>query len=339
MNKKYYNKPFYLILILSLILPFAIRAKEFAQTQQNFATKKQQFIDEMTGQFGYTDMELQSIFQQVSLNKKILAKISRPAEKTTPWFKYKKIFADKSRLDNGVKFYRQHQTTLEQAYEKYGVPPSIIVAIIGVETRYGKIMGKDKVIQALSTIGFGYPKRERFFTKELKAFLQMCAENQLDPLSLKGSYAGAMGMTQFMPSSYLHYAVDYDGDGKRDLWHNPDDAIFSVANYLAENGWQRDEPITDSAITIAAGNYQGEYNHKPFTTLSELNLQGFNTKTLIADSNQRVGLLKLAGKNNPLYFITFTNFSVITTYNTSPMYAMAVFNLAASIESRLTEQY
>ncbi|MBS9781698.1 MAG: lytic murein transglycosylase B [Gammaproteobacteria bacterium] len=332
-------KKFYTLLILWLILPFAISAKEFIHIEQSFDTKKQHFINEINGQFGYTDEALQALFQQIHPDKKILAKISRPAEKTTPWFKYQKIFADKSRLTNGVKFYQQHQATLQQAYEKYGVPPSIIVAIIGVETRYGKIMGKDKVIQALSTIGFGYPKREKFFTKELKSFLQMCAENQLDPLSLRGSYAGAMGMAQFMPSSYLHYSVDYDGDGKRDLWHNPDDAIFSVANYLAENGWQRDEPITDEAMTIAPANYQGKYNHKPFTTLSDLNLQGFNTKTLIADSNQEVGLLKLAGKNEPLYFITFNNFSVITTYNTSPMYAMAVFNLAKSIESQLTEHH
>ncbi len=332
-------KNFYTLLLFWLILPFSIHAKEFTHVEKVFNDKKQRFINEMHGQLGYTDNSLQSLFQHVKLNKAILTKISRPAEKTTPWFKYKKIFSDRSRLTNGIKFYRQHQATLQQAYERYGVPPSIIVAIIGVETRYGKIMGNDKVIEALSTIGFGYPKREKFFTKELKSFLQMCTENQLDPLSLRGSYAGAMGMAQFMPSSYLHYAVDYNGDGKRDLWHNPDDAIFSVANYLAENGWQRDEPITDSAITIAANDYQGKYNHKPFTTLSTLNLQGFNTKTLIADSNQRVGLLKLAGKNEPLYFITFTNFSVITTYNTSPMYAMAVFNLSRSIESQLTEQH
>ncbi len=323
------------LLFTVCVLPLAIGATE--HKLNNFNVKKQQFINEMIGQFGYTDTALQDIFQQVTLNKKILAKISRPAEKTIPWFKYKKIFSDTARLKNGVKFYQQHQATLQQAYEKYGVSPSIIVAIIGVETRYGKIMGKDKVIQALSTIGFAYPKREKFFTKELRAFLQMCAENQLDPLSLRGSYAGAMGIAQFMPSSYLHYAVDYDGDGKRDLWHNPDDAIFSIANYLAKNGWQKDAPITDTAVI--PDDYQGTYNHKPFTSLSVLNQQGIDTKTLITDSNQAVGLLKLAGQHQMLHFITFKNFAVITTYNTSPMYAMAVFDLAKSIEFQLTEHH
>ncbi len=312
------------------LLPFIIGAKEL-----DFNIKKQAFIKKMAGQFGYTEKALSNLFQQVKLNKSILAKIAHPAEKTTPWFKYKKIFSDQARRINGVAFFKKHQTTLEQAYERYGVPPSIIVAIIGVETRYGKIMGKHRVIQALATIGFAYPKREKFFTKELKAFLQMCAKEKINPLSPRGSYAGAMGMAQFMPSSYLHYAVDYNGDGKRDLWHNPDDAIFSIANYLAKNGWQKDQPIVDVA-NVPSG-YHGKYHHKPFTTLLKLSQQGISPTNIIAEGNQRVGLLKLRGKNKLLPFITFKNFSVITTYNTSPMYAMAVFELAKSIELLLME--
>lgn len=302
---------------------------------QNYAKnpKGKAFIAEMTGQFGYQQAELEKLFEQVKPSQSILEKISRPKEKTLPWFKYQRIFSDSQRSDNGAAFYRRHQAVLAQAYQQYGVPPSIIVAILGVETRYGKVMGNDFVIQALATIAFDYPKREAFFTKELRAFLQMSKENGFDPLALKGSYAGAMGMAQFMPSSYLHYAVDYEGDGKKDLWQNPADAIFSIANYLAENGWQRDQVIVDTAVLSQP--YHGQLNHKPFTVMEKLQHQGIDSKNVQVDSHTPTGLLKLDGENQPLYFITFKNFAVITTYNTSPMYAMAVFELAKSIEARL----
>lgn len=321
-------KYYFTLWLFLATLPFTTFAENLG-----FNEKKQQFIEQMSGQFGYQKSDLETLFQQVNLNEKILEKISRPKEKTMPWFKYRRIFSDTARSKNGAAFYRKHHAVLEQAYDKYGVPPSIIVAIIGVETRYGKVMGNDSVIQALATIAFAYPKREAFFTKELRAFLQMTQEDGLDPLALRGSYAGAMGMAQFMPSSYLRYAVDYDSDGKRDLWQTPSDAIFSIANYLSGNGWQKDQLIVDNALISAP--YNGQYGHKPFTTLSALNNQGVDTQHVLASGDHRVGLLTLDGKDEPLYFITFPNFAVITTYNTSPMYAMAVFELAKSIESRL----
>lgn len=295
--------------------------------------KGKAFIQSMTGQFDYSEDKLKALFKQVKPSETILEKISRPAEKTMPWFKYQRIFSDQARIDNGVDFYQKHFDVLEKAYDKYGVPPSIIVAILGVETRYGKVMGNDNVIQALSTIAFEYPKREKFFTKELRAYLQMTQEEGIDPMSLKGSYAGAMGMAQFMPSSYLNYAVDYDGDGKRDLWHTPADAIFSIAHYLAGNGWQRDEMIADMASLSKP--YSGRYGHKPFTTFAELNKSGVDTRHVIVSPNEPVGLLPLDGEQSTLHFVTFKNFSVITTYNTSPMYAMAVFELAKAIELNL----
>ncbi len=207
------------------------------------------------------------------------------------------------------------------------------MAILGVETRYGKVMGDDKVLTALATIAFGYPKREQFFSKELRAFLQMTAEDNIPPLTLVGSYAGAMGMAQFMPSSYLHYAVDYEGDGKRDLWHNPNDAIFSIANYLQKNGWQRDGVIVDEAELQT--DYRGKYAHKPFTTLAKLADQGVHPKYRVVANNSPAGMLQLEGKNGNIDFITFTNFTAITTYNTSPMYAMAVTELSRAIEAGL----
>lgn len=314
--------------IAFLMTSFPVFAESYAHTAKGKA-----FIQEMKGQFGYTEKSLVKLFQQVSQNRTILGKISRPAEKTTPWYKYRRIFLDQKRINNGIQFYRSHEAVLNEAYDKYGVSPFIIVAILGVETRYGKVMGNDKVIEALATIGFDYPKREAFFTKELRAFLQMAKEEDMNPLSPLGSYAGAMGMAQFMPSSYLHYAVDYEGDGKRDLWHNPNDAIFSIANYLAEHGWQRDQLIVDEALLLL--NYDGPYAHKPFTVLGELKGQGVMLNQAVATDDIKVGVLKLAGEQSDLTFITFKNFAVITTYNTSPMYAMAVKDLADAIEAGL----
>ncbi|MGY0399370.1 MAG: lytic murein transglycosylase B [Ostreibacterium sp.] len=295
--------------------------------------KGRAFIKEMTGKFGYTRQELQTLFEQVSPDKSVLQKISKPAEKTMQWFIYRKIFSDQKRLKRGIKFYYKHQNILDQAYEKYGVPQAIIVAILGIETGYGRVTGDNQVIRALATIAFDYPEREKFFTKELRAFLQMTKEEKIDPLSLKGSYAGAMGMTQFMPSSYLNFAVDYDGDGYKDMWKNPGDAIFSIAHYLAENGWQRNQSIVEDADLLT--DYKGQYNHKPFTTLAGLKAQGVILKSAIVFDSTAVGLLKLAGEKGSLYFVTFKNFAVITTYNTSPLYAMAVNNLAKSIIAKL----
>ncbi|MPV86419.1 lytic murein transglycosylase B [Ostreibacterium oceani] len=295
--------------------------------------KGQAFIAELAGQYGYQRDTLVALFEQVERDDVILEKISRPAEKTTPWYRYREIFMDQPRIDNGVAFYQANQSVLHEAYEKFGVSPEIIVAILGVETRYGKVMGNDSVIRALATIAFDYPAREPFFTKELRAFLEMAAQEQFDPLVPKGSYAGAMGMAQFMPSSYLHYAVDYEGDGKRDLWNNPNDAIFSIANYLAEHGWQRDQLIFDNANLLSP--YAGEYQHRPFTTLGELKAQGVLLQSSVATDDTPVGMLQLDGASGPLTFVTFTNFGVITRYNTSPMYAMVVTELANAIANSI----
>ncbi len=316
-----------ILFTLALLTTSAIWAESYDKTP-----KGQAFIQSMIGQFGYREQELQQIFSQVSVDQKILKKISRPAEKTTPWYRYKKIFLDEQRINNGVVFYQKHQQVLDEAYERFGVPQSIIVAILGVETRYGKVMGNDKVITALSTIAFNYPKRERFFSKELRAFLQMAKQENFNPLLPKGSYAGAMGMAQFMPSSYLHYAVDYENDGKKDLWKNPNDAIFSIANYLAENGWQRNKPIVDT--TYVPLSYQGKFSHKPFTTLDKLNKKGIYLNNMVVVNSTKVGLLALDGKTHKNYYITFPNFAVITTYNTSPMYAMAATELSRIIEKK-----
>lgn len=304
-----------------LLLPMTGYA-DYSQT-----AKGQAFIQSMAGQHGYTETALQQLFSQVSRDERILQKISRPAEKTKAWYEYKPLFITAQQIERGKAFYQAHRHVLQAAYQKFGVDPNIIVAILGVETRYGRVMGNDQVLTALATIAFDYPRRETFFTAELKAFLKMAKQEGFDPLTPHGSYAGAMGMAQFMPSSFLNYAVDYDGDGKRDLWHNEGDAIFSIANYLAKHGWQRDAVIVDRAI-LHGQDYSGGYQHKPFTTVADLKAQGvFPMMAVVADKTP-AGMLRLQAQGGFQDFITFNNFAVITTYNTSPLYAMAVVELA-----------
>lgn len=292
--------------------------------------KGQAFIDSMAGQSGYSQEELQALFAQVKRDERILAKIAHPAEKTKPWYEYKKMFITPKQIEQGKVFYQRHQAVLQAAFQRFGVPAEIIVAILGVETRYGRVMGSDKVMTALSTLAFDYPPREAFFTQQLRAFLQMAKQEDFDPLIPVGSYAGAMGMAQFMPSSFLDYAIDYEGDGQRDLWHNPNDAIFSIANYLAKHGWQATGLLVDKAI--AAKGYNGKYQHQPFTTLAELKAQGLYPLTAVVNEQTPVGVLQLETTLGKTPWITFENFAVITRYNTSPLYAMAVIELARAIE-------
>ncbi len=305
-----------------------------AQAQPYADTDKGQFfIHNFDGEFGYSKDYLFWLFSNVHRDDVILRKIAKPKEKTLAWHQYRRIFLDDSRIKNGLAFYRRHQKVLTEAEQRYGVSPFIITAIIGVETRYGKFMGKDNVLTALSTIGFDYPQREKFFMGELRAYLQMVAQEGLDPFALKGSYAGAMGMAQFMPSSYLKFAVDYEGDGKRDLWGNPNDAIFSVANYLAQHGWQRNGDVISPA---EAEGYVGAVLHLPFTTLGDLKARGVRPvqQWAFAD-NTPVGYMEFNDGDRWQPYITYHNFSVITTYNTSPLYAMAVNELANRIEREM----
>lgn len=201
------------------------------------------FIDEMVIKHDFEKAELAQIFDEVEVKNSILKAISRPAEKSKPWYDYRKIFITDSRIAGGVKFWQQHASSLKRAEQQYGVPVEIIIAILGVETRYGGNVGGYRVLDALSTLAFRYPPRSPFFRSELEHFLLLTREEQMSRLDPIGSYAGAMGLGQFMPSSYREYAVDFDGDGKRDIWTNPVDAIGSIANYLKRHGWVAGESI------------------------------------------------------------------------------------------------
>jgi len=290
------------------------------------------FIVEMESKYNFDGTQLTTIFSGVEVKDSILKAISRPAEKSKPWYDYRKIFITKKRIKGGVKFWQKHSDALMAAEEKYGVPAEIIVAILGVETRYGGNVGGYRVVDALSTLAFRYPPRSKFFRSELEHFLLLTREEDMSLLDPVGSYAGAMGLGQFMPSSYRAYAVDFDGDGKRDIWTNPIDAIGSIANYLNVHGWVAGESIThrthfinDVATSLV------EKGYKPSISREELSKAGVSLQ-LLPSGEDNIAIISLTQKKGEEYWLARQNFYAITRYNHSRMYAMAVTQLAESIE-------
>ena len=290
----------------------------------------QEFINEMVNKHGFEKGSLESIFSRASIAQSILDAISRPAE-AMPWHKYRRIFLRNDRINLGRKFIENNRELLEKAELEYGVPPHIIAAIIGVETRYGGNKGNYKVLDSLVTLGFRYPKRASFFRGELEQFLLLTREQGLDPLEVTGSYAGAMGIPQFISSSYRHYAVDFDDDGHIDIWENPADAIGSVANYFKLHGWKKGQEITFKA-TVKGNAYESVLNSslEPDRTLAEYSSLGVSiNKELAGDIKGK--LLEYEQENGNDYWIGLDNFYVITRYNHSALYAMAVYQLAMEI--------
>lgn len=257
----------------------------------------------------------------------VLEAIQRPAEGVLNWDKYQDIFLTEKRIAAGRNFLETHASTLAAAEEKYGVPREIITAIIGVETFYGTRQGSYRVLDSLSTLAFDYPKRPLFW-RELKAMFALAQTEGVDPGTIKGSYAGAMGYGQFIPTSYLAYAVDGDGDGKRDLWGNPVDAIHSVANYFSKHGWRSGEPVTQR-VTVSGEAYQPLVNadRKPNWTVGEITGAGVTLSTPTA-ADKPANLMMLEGKQGEEYWLGEYNFYVITQYNHSKLYAMAVYQLS-----------
>ena len=287
-----------------------------------------QFVGEMTRDYGFAGEQLMDVFREVARKQSILDAISRPAERVKPWKDYRPIFITDSRIARGVDFWRQHEAALTRAEREYGVPASVIVSIIGVETFFGRNTGNYRVIDALSTLAFDYPPRADFFRKELREYLLLSREEQVDPLTLKGSYAGAMGLPQFMPSSFRAYAVDFDGDGHINIWTDADDAIGSVASYFQRHGWVAGEAVVSQATV------QGEHADDglspgidPVKTIGELRALGWSGHDALRD-DLPVTAFRLDGANGPEYWIGLKNFYAITRYNRSVMYAMAVHQLA-----------
>lgn len=296
-----------------------------------------EFIGRMVEEHGFNREELAALFAEVAYKDAIIQAMERPAERVRPWHEYRDIFITEQRIAQGAEFWRQHQQALERAEQKWGVPKEVIVAIIGVETSYGRNKGRWRVLDALSTLAFDYPKRSPFFTRELEQFLILTREQGKDPLELVGSYAGAMGYGQFMPSSYRHYARDFDGDGLIDIWDNPVDAIGSVANYFAEHGWRPNGPVVSrAAVREDFDESVANQALKPEHTIGELAGYGFVAKQALSPDLTATAMV-LEGRDGPEYWIGLENFYVITRYNHSRLYAMAVHQLGEKIRERMGE--
>jgi membrane-bound lytic murein transglycosylase B len=297
----------------------------------------QALVDELVSEEGFDREQLLRLFAQAERQESILKAIARPAEKTKPWYEYREIFLNDKRERQGVEFFNEHRETLLRAEREYGVPAEIVVAVIGVETYYGRIAGSYRVIDALSTLAFDYPKRSPFFTGELKNFLILTRDQGLDPLALKGSYAGAMGYGQFMPSSYRAYAADFDGDGVADIWNNPVDAIGSVANYFKAHGWRTGDPVVfaaDATADVAPEWFvRSRKDLKPTRTVAQFAEVGVVPREPVAPEAMATAM-KFELQDGFEYWLGLHNFYVITRYNHSAMYAMSVYQLSG----RLAEQ-
>jgi len=303
-----------------------------------------QFLDKMEKEHGFTRFELVELFSDVKRQDGILESISRPAERTKTWAEYRPIFVTPKGISRGVNFYNKHRDTLLRAEQAYCVPAEVIVAIIGVETRYGVHRGKHRVIDALATLAFDYPRRSKFFSSELEQFLLLSKEAGLDPKVVKGSYAGAMGYPQFISSSYRAYAVDFDKDGKTDLIDNPQDAIGSVANYFKKHDWKTGQPVIATAQFNPAKQGSREALSKvinlgltPKFTLDEITRAGLQPD-IDLDKKQKATAWLVEGPNGEEYWIGLHNFYVITRYNRSHMYAMAVHQLSQGIGEAIKAQ-
>jgi membrane-bound lytic murein transglycosylase B len=289
------------------------------------------FITEMVSEHNYDREALRDILGQAEIKPSILELISKPAEKTLSWGEYQPIFLTRERINAGARFWKKNRAALEAVSKDSGVPVEIMVGIIGVETYFGRITGGHRVLDALATLAFDYPPRARFFRRELEHFLLLVREEQMRATDAFGSYAGAMGRPQFMPSSYRAYAVDSTGDGKRDIWNDWTDVAGSVANYFVEHGWRSGEEVVARA-TLGEG-WRGtvpENGLKAVDTVGSLSRQGVLFSTdLPADSAGQ--LITLEGKKGTEHWVGFHNFYVITRYNRSVMYALAVYQLGQEI--------
>lgn len=296
----------------------------------------QKFISAMVSKHGFAQAELAALFAQAEKKQSILDAIARPAEKVLSWKEYRRIFVVPSRIDKGATFWQSHAGALKRMEQEYGVPAEIVVAVIGVETRYGDNKGSYRVLDSLSTLAFDYPPRADFFRAELENFLLLAREQKQDPLSLLGSYAGAMGYGQFMPSSYRSYAVDFDGDGLADVWNNPVDAIGSVANYLRRHGWHPGEGVAIRS-RVNAHYDQSVINDslQPQYTVAALTQAGFAPVETLNSQDKAIAI-KLNGENGAEFWLGLHNFYVITRYNHNAMYAMAVYQLGQMIKQSNT---
>ena len=300
-----------------------------------------EFVARANAEFGLPEDQVRALLAGAEYKQSIVDAISRPAE-GKPWHEYRKIFLTDRRVSQGIEFWKENRALIAEASEKFGVDEDVIVAIIGVETSYGRNTGGYRTIDALVTLGFYYPQnlssdRSPFFSNELMQYMQLANEENLPADEITGSYAGAMGMGQFMPSSYREYAVDFDGDGSRDLWRSTPDVVGSVANYLSRHGWQQGQPVTRRARASQGAAFDKiKRDLRPSLTVAEWEALGFTSSSELSPELP-AAVLKLVEKDRNAYWLTFKNFYVITRYNRSPRYAMAVYQLSQDIKEGMGE--
>ena len=324
--------------ITSLLCVFSVLCASGSLANQPYVQRPevQAYIDELVQTHQFSRKALEGVFSRAKRQDRIIELMSRPAERRLVWHEYRKILVDEPRISQGVKFWRENRAALERAEITYGVPPEIIVAIIGVETRYGRVTGNFGVVDALSTLAFDYPPRAKFFRGQLTQHFLLSREEGKDPLSMKGSYAGAMGYGQFIPSSYRSYAVDFDGDGVRDIWSNKIDAIGSVANYFAQNGWSGRRDVVER-VSVAAETEElkslANGALKPTRTVGEWRDLGVLVSAE-QPASRVATLMRMQQPRSAEYWLGFEDFYAITRYNHSRLYAMAVYQLSQAIVER-----
>ncbi|WP_376695655.1 lytic murein transglycosylase B [Wenzhouxiangella sp. EGI_FJ10305] len=316
------------LLAMALMSTAAAAANESEEPHPGAAA----FVDRVVAEYGLDPEKVQDVLGDATYQQSIIDAITRPAE-GKPWHEYRKIFITPTRVSSGVEFWRANADLLAEISDRFGVPTEVMVAIVGVETSYGLNTGSYRVIDALATLGFYYPKRGEFFADELGQFLRLAEEESLPVTEIRGSYAGAMGVGQFIPSSYRAYAVDMDETGKRDLWRSLPDAMGSVANYLATHGWRADEPIALPA-ELSGEPPQKDFSLKPAHTLDELATMGVQFDAGDLPGDTEATLIELEQAEGQEYWVGLNNFYVITRYNRSPLYAMAVTQLAGEIREQ-----
>jgi len=293
---------------------------------------QEDFIQEMVKTHKFSEKELRSWMNNAKRQQSVIDAITRPAEKVKSWKDYRVIFMTEDRIQKGAQFWKDNETLLKAVEQRYGVNAEIIVAVLGVETRYGRTQGNYRVIDALSTLAFDYPPRAKFFRKQLEEFFLLAREQKHDPLDLKGSYAGAMGYGQFIPSSYRHFAVDYDEDGFADIWNNPADAIASIANYFKEHRWEMDRMVA-TRCHVKPEYDVSIFNNilKPAHSFEDLQKRGIEPIEQ-GLPNEIFSVYKLEGEFGTEFWAGAHNFYVITRYNHSHMYALATFQLSQAIK-------
>lgn len=318
---------------LCLVLLFALPSAPAAGLEPEASPEVSAFIAEMAERHGFEPAPLQRLFSGARLRPEIIAAMERPRE-AAAYHEYRKQFLTEEHLRLGQRYWERHAQALARAEAEYGVAAHIVVAILGVETQYGRNTGDYPVLDALATLAFTYPRRAAFFRRELEEFLLLCRETGLDPSRVRGSYAGAIGPAQFLPSSYRRYAVDFDGDARRDLVANPADIIGSVAHFLRRHGWQPGEPVAD-ATRVEGTQYQWieKLGPRPLLPIGRLAQYGVIPPDP-HDTERRASLIRLEGEDGPRYLLGFQNFYVITRYNRSIRYAMAVVELGEQLRRR-----